>query len=427
MQAELSRWSGQCADPEVEAAFRAQYAADSLRHVRAAVVIGAAAYVLFLANDVLRFGWGSELLFRLPLRLVVAVAAAWILLRLRKTDDFRRHDRWLGVYGVLVAVSYSVITAFTYAPGIIVPVSMVVLILAAFIGLPTSFAWNVTVGVACLIGFPFALAWNRDPSTFGIAMLLVFCAASSALLLRQMNALRRRAYLAWRREREARDALQATSHSRDRLFAAVPVPFALARLSDGRILQANDIATQSLRIAPGDLERLCIGDLLVNADDHAALQALLSQDGAIDRFELCVRRTDGTELDALLSGSRVDYDGEPCVLLGLTDVSDLKRLERELYRQAAFDPLTGLANRRSFMEHLGRAFAHARRSAQPLSLLYLDIDHFKAVNDAHGHTAGDEVLRMFAEIVTAGVRADDVVARLGGEEFAVLLPNATLE
>ena len=126
----------------------------------------------------------------------------------------------------------------------------------------------------------------------------------------------------------------------------------------------------------------------------------------------------------LTSARRVRYNGEWCALIGFTDVSELKRLERELYRQAAVDMLTGLANRRSFLSQLGRAFAQARRQGQPLSLLYLDVDHFKLINDRYGHAAGDEVLKAFAEVVAQQVRSADLVGRIGGEEFAVLLPDA---
>jgi diguanylate cyclase (GGDEF)-like protein len=90
---------------------------------------------------------------------------------------------------------------------------------------------------------------------------------------------------------------------------------------------------------------------------------------------------------------------------------------------AQTDGLTGIANRRAFDQALERAIRRAHRTNEPLSLLLLDLDHFKALNDTAGHGAGDEVLRRFAGILAqAARRPDDVAARYGGEEFALILP-----
>jgi two-component system, cell cycle response regulator len=100
------------------------------------------------------------------------------------------------------------------------------------------------------------------------------------------------------------------------------------------------------------------------------------------------------------------------------------RLIRELESLSRTDALTGAGNRRSFDEALGHEMARAKRHGQPLSLVMLDIDHFKRINDAHGHPGGDEVLRAVAATLRATLRDGDVLFRYGGEEFAVLLPYA---
>jgi diguanylate cyclase (GGDEF)-like protein len=111
-------------------------------------------------------------------------------------------------------------------------------------------------------------------------------------------------------------------------------------------------------------------------------------------------------------------------LLGvIQDITHQKELEWKLEHEAHTDPLTGCANRRYFLELAEHELARARRHAQEVSVLMLDLDHFKAVNDQYGHQVGDQVLRKFVEVGTLALRAEDVIGRLGGEEFAVLLPE----
>jgi diguanylate cyclase (GGDEF)-like protein/PAS domain S-box-containing protein len=105
------------------------------------------------------------------------------------------------------------------------------------------------------------------------------------------------------------------------------------------------------------------------------------------------------------------------------DITKLKNAELELERQARLDGLTGLANRRAFDERTAAAVARGRRAGAPLALLYLDIDRFKSINDGHGHAGGDAVLREFARRLKANVREGDVVARIGGDEFVVLIES----
>ena len=103
------------------------------------------------------------------------------------------------------------------------------------------------------------------------------------------------------------------------------------------------------------------------------------------------------------------------------------RLVDQLEREAAEDPLTGLANKRAFELTYGAELSRAARSDGTVALVMLDIDHFKEINDTHGHPFGDEVLVVVAKALRAAVRTHDTVARLGGEEFAMLLPGADLD
>jgi diguanylate cyclase (GGDEF)-like protein/PAS domain S-box-containing protein len=132
-------------------------------------------------------------------------------------------------------------------------------------------------------------------------------------------------------------------------------------------------------------------------------------------------RPDGTE------GNAPDGGDEPTYCMIIRDISD-KREVSESLRQATYcDHLTGLFNRRAFFEAGDMELARRKKAVRPVSLLILDADHFKAINDGHGHPAGDAVLRHLAATMKNLCRQVDVLARIGGEEFAVLLPSVDLD
>jgi diguanylate cyclase (GGDEF)-like protein len=130
------------------------------------------------------------------------------------------------------------------------------------------------------------------------------------------------------------------------------------------------------------------------------------------------------QLDATLLR---DGDGAPAaVLRQIQDISDRRHHEEQLHYLAHHDALTGLLNRRGFMVGLERHASHAERYGADGALLVFDLDNFKHVNDTFGHQAGDDVIAGVAEIMRGRLRATDVLARFGGDEFAVLIPHGGL-
>ncbi|MBA3598246.1 MAG: diguanylate cyclase [Methylibium sp.] len=119
-------------------------------------------------------------------------------------------------------------------------------------------------------------------------------------------------------------------------------------------------------------------------------------------------------------------DEQRRIVVSHEDITKHKRAQEALLRLAHTDPLTGVANRRRFFELAHHEFERAIRYKSALTVLMADIDHFKAINDCYGHAAGDVVLRSFVGVAGEALRDPDVVGRLGGEEFAVLLPQTTL-
>ena len=132
---------------------------------------------------------------------------------------------------------------------------------------------------------------------------------------------------------------------------------------------------------------------------------------------------DGTLIPVEIAISKINVEGIIEFTAIVRDIEDRVRLMNLLQKEAETDQLTGLPNRRAFYDVVGAIL----KSTDKLSLLMLDIDHFKIVNDTYGHDAGDEVLRVLAKVGTAACRKMDVFSRWGGEEFVVALPGAELE
>ena len=147
--------------------------------------------------------------------------------------------------------------------------------------------------------------------------------------------------------------------------------------------------------------------------------------GVTGPVEWRFRQLDGSWLSAEILATNLT--GDPTVrgiVLNTRDVSERKRLEEQLTHQAFHDPLTGLANRALFRDRVSHALALAQRQSNPITVLFLDLDDFKRVNDSLGHAEGDRLLIAAAERFLSCARAADTVARLGGDEFAILLEHS---
>lgn len=175
---------------------------------------------------------------------------------------------------------------------------------------------------------------------------------------------------------------------------------------------------------PHEIEGRTAESYYPQSTDRDAFKAAIVEKGEVSDFPGQMVRRDGTVIDISISSHALyDHAGNFAGVEGIyRDVTQRKNLERELHRLATTDMLTGMANRRAFLECAESVYAHSRVNGEPLTLLMLDLDHFKAINDRFGHLEGDRALVAFAQAVKNQLRASDAVGRLGGEEFGVLLP-----
>jgi diguanylate cyclase (GGDEF)-like protein/PAS domain S-box-containing protein len=140
-------------------------------------------------------------------------------------------------------------------------------------------------------------------------------------------------------------------------------------------------------------------------------------------FEATILHKDGHEIPVEMVGKTMPFEGESFRLVAVRDITVQQQAQERIKFMALHDPLTQLPNRIYLDEHLEGALALARRQNKSVALLFVDLDHFKEVNDAQGHHAGDALLREVAQRLKAAARQSDFVARLGGDEFLVVLTN----
>ena len=244
---------------------------------------------------------------------------------------------------------------------------------------------------------------------------------------------------ALKRQQQALSTAEARareSEARYRLLAEYSSDITVA-LANDRVTYISPAVTKVLGWRPQDIEGRRLAEFC-HPDDAAGIDAVMTRLSGVPEadYRARARHADGghvwVEARARLTPAPDGAQQPPLLVINLRSITARKAIEdeldiarRRLEELAVKDGLTGLANRRRFDEALEVEFRRAQRDAQPLSLLMIDLDNFKALNDAHGHPAGDRVLRRLAGLLTGfAQRAGDLAARYGGEEFALLLPHA---
>lgn len=195
---------------------------------------------------------------------------------------------------------------------------------------------------------------------------------------------------------------------------------------NGSVVEANQSFINMLGYSRAEIYQLHIWDWDINLDENQVLKLLSDPNSKSITFETNHLRKDQSIINVEISSNCSSWNNEPLVICFCRDTTQKRRHSLKLQSLIMNDSLTGLLNRRSFDHIIKRALQRAQEDESSFSMILLDIDHFKRINDEYGHLVGDKVLIELAELLKQQVRDLDSVARWGGEEFALILPKTSI-
>ncbi|MFO7640597.1 MAG: diguanylate cyclase [Candidatus Competibacteraceae bacterium] len=225
-------------------------------------------------------------------------------------------------------------------------------------------------------------------------------------------------------EYQVREALRESEERFHLMFENHDAIMLLIEPETGRILDANQAAARFYGYPVARLCAMTTQDISsVSSLDRISLRRDSSLPKYRDDFIFSHRLANGEVRVVEFHASPILLRGQSILFAIIHDITERRALELEMRRLATTDPLTGLANRRVFLDQVARELERFQRYDKPVALLMLDLDSFKRINDTRGHATGDAVLQHFANVARESLRKIDLLGRLGGEEFAALLPG----
>ena len=414
----LTPLGGEFHAPDREAAFQAERLADTLRHIRVLFLLSALLNSLFFLSD-WRFYGDPHFFVAIPARagvVIVSLICFWVV---RQVSTFRSAQLTMLAweFGTAIGVALLVSSHSNLA-------LFVVLLLPSiyYLVVPTSLRWTVIAGTTCsiLLLAGYLLPVQASPTDTGLVFAIITLNLALLLVVTRSNRLQRTEWLATQAERAAKEELITSRAMFETMFQTVPIPLVVTRL-DGTLVTTNDASIRFFGLAPETMRIRSISEVYANPQDRNAILDRLTSEGQITGYETTARVADGTFRTVLIASNMLDIRGGNYIMSAVVDISERKAAEERVWRAASHDSLTDLPNRALFQSRFEQALVEAERNGSQVSILLVDLDNLKSVNDTLGHDAGDALLMETASRLKAMIRDCDTVARLGGDEFVIVV------
>jgi len=193
-----------------------------------------------------------------------------------------------------------------------------------------------------------------------------------------------------------------------------PSPLILANFESNKVILMNKQAKDYFQTGNQQISALDPGIIFPGAEERESVLEQLRSHASVQNFIMAY----GDSRWAVLNFEQVEYMEEPCILIGISDITPFKKKEEELHRHASLDTLTGIMNRRRGIEMLEELVESP--AGRDFTLCFVDINDLKTVNDKYGHTIGDEMIKLICNAISDNVDAEDIFFRLGGDEFVIV-------